>query len=413
MKILILSHFLPYPPHGGSLQRNYHLFRQATIDNEVHLLSFTQRNILDSEKKQAEAADACRKMFRSATILPIPTDYSRWRWYLMLLANLFSLTPYSVWRFRTRDMVNTLRTMVRDGGFDLIHVDTIALAGYIRYFNGVPAVLNHHNVESSLMIRRGRNERNPLVKLYILFQGYKLRWYEKRFAPQYAANLTVSELDGRELSGFCHDVRTQVIPNGTDIEYFHPRAVEQTRTLIWVGGMNWYPNRDAVVWFLEEIFPLVKNHVPDARVMIIGKNPPPRVTALAAGDPAIQVMGYVDDVRDPVAAAAAFIVPIRVGGGTRLKILDAFANGKAVVSTTIGAEGIGASVGDDILIGDTAEQFAREAARLLSDNQLREQLQASARRFVVRTYAWQIIGSALRACYTQIVQTTRSRVGQD
>ncbi|MEW6052146.1 MAG: glycosyltransferase family 4 protein [Candidatus Zixiibacteriota bacterium] len=399
MKILILSHFLPYPPHGGALQRNHYLFREAAATNEVHLLSFTQRNILNTEAKLSEAVAECDKTYKSVTVFKIPTDYSRFRWYLLLLFNLLSLTPYSVWRFRTGQMARKLRVMIAEGNFDLVHIDTIALAGYIKYLGRVPAVLNHHNIESSLMLRRGYSEKNPLVKLYILLQGWKLRRYERLLAPRFALNLTVSELDALELLRFCPGAKTEVVPNGTNVEYFRPRPDEQATSMVWVGGMNWYPNRDAMTWFCEELFPRIRARVPQATAVIVGQDPAKRVLELAAHDPTIKVMGYVDDIREHVARAAVFVVPIRVGGGTRLKILDAFASGKAVVSTTIGAEGIGATNGTEILIGDSVEQFVDQAVRALTDISLRRKLESNARQFVERNYAWGIIGETLKQCY--------------
>jgi polysaccharide biosynthesis protein PslH len=405
MKILILSHFLPYPPHGGSLQRNYSLFREAASAFDVHLLSFTQRNILTTESKLKEAVTECENSYRSVTVFKLPSDYSRLRWYLLLFFNLFSLSPYSAWRFYSAPMVNKLRAMIASGEFDLVHIDTIALAGYVRYLNGVPAVLNHHNIESTLMLRRGHNEKNPLVKWYILFQGWKLRRYENKLVPKFSSNLTVSELDKAELLRHCPTARVEVIPNGTDVTYFRPQPVDQTRSLIWVGGMNWYPNRDAMTWFCEELFPRIKARVPDVRMTIVGKDPAGRIAQIAAHEPAVTVLGYVDDIRDYVAKAAVFVVPIRVGGGTRLKILDAFANGKAVVSTTIGAEGLGVTDGENILIGDSEDDFANQVVRLLTDGELRRKLETDARSFVERTYAWGIIGAALRTCYQQAART--------
>jgi glycosyltransferase involved in cell wall biosynthesis len=402
MKILILSHFVPYPPHGGAIQRNYNLFRAAAAAHEVHLLTFTQRKRLPTKAKLDECVAACRKIFKNVTVLELPTEYSSLRWYSLLLFNLFSLTPYSIWKFHTRQMVTKLRNLIDSGGFDLVHVDTIALAEYINYLGATPAVLNHHNIESSLMLRRGHNENNPIVKLYILMQGWKLRRYEKKMASRFSMNIMVSELDKAELISFCPTAKADVVPNGTDIDYYLPLDHPQTNTLIFTGSMTWYPNRDAMIFFCREVFPIIKQQIPDVQMLVIGSMPPKEVTDAAAKEPAIKVLGWVDDIRELVATSAVYVVPIRVGGGTRLKILDAMAQGKAIVSTTVGCEGIEVTPDVNILVGDSPAEFAAKVVTLLHDQPLRQRLQNNARKFVEDYYAWAGIARRLDQIYQNL-----------
>jgi glycosyltransferase involved in cell wall biosynthesis len=402
MKILVISHFIPYPPHGGSPQRNYNLFKEAAKGNSLYFLTFNQRPLLSGEENIKEAADKMREFCDDVRVVDIPTDSSRLRWFLLLFLNLFSFQPYSAWRFWSPVMRNELKAALTRHKFDLVHIDTIALAGYVKYTGNIPSVLNHHNIESTLMLRRASNEKNPLVRLYLYLQGRKLRRHEKKWAPKYSVNITVSGLDGIELKSMCPDVNIEVIPNGTDIDYFKPSSDSCGHGLIYTGGMTWYPNRDAMIYFCREIFPLIKKQIPDVRLDLIGRNPPREITDAAWRDNSIKTHGYIDDIRPYMAAAAVYIVPIRVGGGTRLKILDAMASGKAIVSTSVGCEGIEVTPEESILIGDTPEAFSAQTIRLLQDVKLRRTIEMNARRLAEEKYSWIKIGQKQREMHGRL-----------
>lgn len=402
MKILMIWHFLPYPPHGGAAQRNFNLLRQIAKNHTVHLVTFYQQKLKQSEAEIQEGQSLFRSFCKEVHLFRIPSEYSRLRWYGLLFFNLFSTKPYSDWKFRTAEMAVEIRRQIAMHRFDVVHVDTIALARYRDCLGDIPAIMHHHNIESTLMLRRAANEKNPFVKAYLYLQGRKLRRLEIRAAGDYQGNITVSELDKQELQTYCPGARVSVVPNGTDTEYFQPRPSETNCGMIYAGGMTWYPNRDAMIWFCQEIFPLIAAKAAQAEMKVIGRFPPAEVQAAAEREPGIKAMGWVDDIRDHVANAAVYVVPIRVGGGTRLKILDAMAMGKAIVSTTVGAEGIETTDGENILIADTPEQFAKNVLRLFSDDTLRRKLERNARRLAEERYAWQKIAVDLETCYRQV-----------
>lgn len=404
MKILMIIHFVPYPPHGGCLQRSFNLLRELAKEHEIHLLAFTQRALLPDEESLNESIAALNPYCSDIKVFELPSDRSRIRWYFLLLSNLLSISPYSVWKFKSKMMADEIRRQLATVRFDLIHLDTIDLAQYAGLAPGVPKILNHHNVESELLLRRSSSERNPLARLYLYLQGRKLRRYEKKHAPESDVNLVVSPNDGKQFRGFAPGARFEVVPNGTDTEYFSPRSEEESRELVFAGGMNWHPNRDAMIYFCEEIYPLIKKSVPDVAMNIIGSDPPRRVLACADEDKSIRVHGYVDDVRTHFARSAVYVVPIRVGGGTRLKILDAFASGKALVSMSVGCEGIDVTHGENILIGDTAPDFAGQVVRLLNDGELRWKLEVNARRLAEEKYAWPVIGRNLKEILQSLVK---------
>lgn len=404
MKILLISHFLPYPPQGGSLQRNFNLLKEASKTNEISLLTFTQRKLLPDERKLNESVEALKEYSRYVKVFKIATDYSKIKWYILLFLNLFSFTPYSVWRFKSKTMIGEIKKQLKDNRFDIIQIDTIALAQYANLASDLPKILVHQNVESSMLLRRSSYEKNPLIRLYLFLQGRKLRNHEKKVAIRFNVNVTVSELDKKELEGFIRNTEFEVIPNGTDIEFFAPKNKTDSRNLVFTGGMIWYPNKDAMLYFCKEVYPLIKKKMPDVEMDVVGSFPPQRLQKIAREEPSIKLHGYVDDVRDYIHQAAVYVVPMRVGGGTRLKILDAFACGKAVVSTSVGCEGLEVTPGENILIGDSPNEFANQVVNLLKDEKLRMELGANARKLVVEKYSWKKIGQIQKSIYESLAK---------
>lgn len=404
MKILIISHFVPYPPHGGSLQRNFNLLKEASKANEIYLLTFTQRKLLPDERKLDESIEALKKYSKYLRVFKIPTDYSKIKWYILLFLNLFSFTPYSVWRFKSKAMVGEIKKQLKNNRFDIIQIDTIALAQYADLAPDLSKILVHQNVESSLLLRRSSNEKNPLVKIYLYLQAHKLRNYEQMATRRFDVNITVSLLDKKELGGLTSGAKFRVISNGTDIDYFTPEGKTGSRNLVFTGGMTWYPNKDAMLYFCSEVYPLIKEKMPDVEMCVVGRYPPQRLQKIAREEPSIKLHGYVDDVRGYIHQAAVYVVPIRVGGGTRLKILDAFACGKAVVSTSVGCEGLEVTPGQDILIGDCPSEFANQVINLLKDEGLRMKLGASARKLVMEKYSWKEIGQIQNSIYEKMAK---------
>jgi len=249
------------------------------------------------------------------------------------------------------------------------------------------------------MQRRASVEGRWLARKFIERDSAKIRRQEVEATPHYDVNVLVSPHDERTLHAMQPSVTTAVVPNGVDVEYFTPNPEPDTATLIYTGGMNMFANRDAVMYFVDEIWPLVVARVPHARFVAVGQDPPPDLLARAARDSRLVATGYVADIRPFVGEAAVYVVPLRVGGGTRLKVLDAMAMGKAMVSTTIGCEGIDASDGEQLVKADTPEAFAQAVTTLLGDRTRRAALGRAARAFVQQRYAWNIVGERLMAAY--------------
>ena len=238
-----------------------------------------------------------------------------------------------------------------------------------------------------------------LARRFLSREAGKLRRYESETSPRFDMNIVVSDKDGELLADRVPGVRTCVVPNGVDVDYFAPSTTPQEQALIYTGGMNMFANRDAVMYFLTEIWPLVREKVPGARFYAVGQEPPRELVAFGERDPQVVVTGFVDDIRPYVQKAAVYVVPLRVGGGTRLKVLDSMASGKALVSTSIGCEGIEVRPGEHLEVADTPETFARTTLAVLGDAERRRVLGAAARGLVEQRYAWQVIGDQLMQAY--------------
>jgi glycosyltransferase involved in cell wall biosynthesis len=268
----------------------------------------------------------------------------------------------------------------------------------------------HQNIESELLYRRSRYVRNPLAKAYLALQARKLRRFERKASRIVDHHATVSERDRETLLRISPGSKVTVVPNGVDPEYFKKTidAVESNR-LIYVGGMTWFPNYDAMLYFIDHIWPLIKKEVPDAKLTHIGRQTSNEFARKAESDPALRFLGFVDDIRPEMSRSAVYIVPLRIGGGTRLKILDAMSMGKAIVSTSIGCEGIDVTDGHDILIADTPAEFAAKTVELMRNPHLRDTLSKNARETVIKKYAWNVIASELEEAYRRTVQEGCSR----
>jgi len=407
MKILIISHKVCYPPQGGSTLRQFNLLKESSKHNEIYLLAFNQKPILRRPGRLGDSKDILKRYCKEVKIIDVPVDKSKLRWYFLLLLNLFSLTPYSTWRFRSREMTDVIKRYLKTNSFDLIQTDTIALANYSKLAPDLPKVLVHENIESQLLRRRSRYHRNLPAKMYLAFQAYKLRRYERRVADMVDCNITVSEEDKRTLLQICPNAKIKVVPNGTDTDYFRPiHQLGNRYGLVFAGSMSWFPNKDGMIFFAREIWPRIKGAVPEVTMEVIGSDPPQEVLELAQNDKAFKVLGFVDDVRPHIDRAAVYVVPIRVGGGTRLKILDAMAMGKAIVSIAVGAEGLRVADGKDILIADDPNMFTQKVVELIGDPNLREELGLRARKTVLDWYSWKTIGPQLQKVYACVPATS-------
>ena len=408
MKILMITHLVPYPPHDGPSLRNFNLLKECSKNHEIHLLTFYRKAHGHNPENLKYSIDELKKYCKDVKVFAIPTEDHKLAWYLLLLFNIFSLSPYSVWAYWSPKMVRAIKRKLQEVTFDVVEIGEIGLANYSKLFHHTPTLLVHHNIESQVLNRRSKIQRNPIAKIYLRLQARKLKRLERKACESIDYHTTVSKDDKDTLLRINHKARVQVVPNGVDVSYFQPsEEATDDCTLVFAGTMTWYPNLDAMLYFKNEIWPILKEQSPEISIRILGKHPPKELLDFAKHNKGFNVMGFVEDVRPYIAKATIYVVPIRTGGGSRLKILDALAMGKAVVSTSIGCEGIRVTNGKDIVISDTPQGFANSVLDLLQNSNKRNQLEKKGRELVVKEYSWSKIALQMNDAYVK----SKSRKG--
>mgnify|MGYP006277830349 CR=1 FL=1 len=400
MRVLWLSHFYPYPPAGGALQRSYHLLRQMAGRHQVHLVSLRKERDRPEPEEVAGHYDPPEAFCESVRLFPIPAEESRLRKLLMIASGLWDPDPYDDRWLASTAYRRYLDREIDIDRFDLVHLDTIGLAQYSEALPGLPAVMNHHNIESHMMARRAEDVRGWLRRAYMRLESRKLARWERRWCGGYDDNLVVSRLDGERLEKTVPDVSWTVVPNGVDTEFFRPgepgTAADGPREgLVFVGRMSWYPNRDAIEWLLDEIWPAVRQEWPELSLTLVGSSPPER----AKEAPNVRATGFVPDVRPYLNGAAVYVCPIRTGGGTRLKILDCMAMGVPLVATEMSVEGLDLEDRRHYLRAETPAEFTDAIRELRQDEDLGARLAKASREEAVRRFSWKRIGEKLDAAY--------------
>ena len=258
-------------------------------------------------------------------------------------------------------------------------------------------VLNHHNVESDMMFRRAKKEKNILKKSYFYLEAYKLRVYEKNEINNFNINVTCSDLDSLRIETLSPGVATHVIPNGVDTDFFSAsnKVTPDPYYLVFIGGMSWYPNREAMLFFARQVWPLLKEKIPGIHMHVVGEAPPEELHELAKVDDNYHVHGFVDDVKSIFYQAGIYVCPISDGGGTKLKILDALAMGKPIVAHRIACEGIDVIDGTNVLFAEAPEEYVYNIKKLIEDQTLMEELGVNNRKLILEKYSYRVIGGDL------------------
>ncbi len=411
MKILWLSHFIPYPPKGGVLQRGYHLVRHLARHHEVHLLAFNQKDLIgplfDSvEKGVSEAYSHLNEFCASVEFVELPIDESPFKKKMVALSSLVRKAPYTMNWLNSEEYEEKLIHLLHNNEFDFIHFDTISLAPFKQHCGNIPTSLDHHNIESHMLIRRSSKESNWLKKLYFYQEGIRLEKFEKKLCSEFTFNFTCSDVDTERLQEIAENSRVHTIPNGVDIDYFDPEpALPKVDRIIFVGTLSWYPNIEAVEYIAKEVWPKIKQVYPDLGIDIIGANPPPGIVALSKSDPSFKVHGIVDDIRPYMKQAKCYVCPIKDGGGTKLKILDALSMGMAIVADDIACEGIEVENNKNILFANTAEEYVSAISSLLENDKKRSILENNARQLAEDKYTYENIGKEFSDLYIQYKNT--------
>jgi len=384
--LLFLTNLFPFPLDDGATFKTYYTLRYLSRKFEITLVSFYRSQEELAFRK--ELGHFCKD------IIVIPLKRSKWRDIGNVILSLINRKPFLIERDHSRKMWRAIEEVLHRGPFSLIYVDHLHMSQYIRAQEPTKKILDEHNVEAEIARRYSQIERSWLRKCLAYIDYRKLKTYEARECRKYDQVFVVSRNDQHLLENL--GVRNvSCIPIGVDTQKLLPLELNQgSKKIIFMGTMYWPPNIDAVQWFCREIFPLIKLKCPDCQFLIIGKKPPRSVRKLAR-DRGVVILGYVEDPTERLRDCAAFIVPLRIGGGIRVKILNAFAWGLPIVSTTVGAEGIAVTSGENILIEDQPEGFATAVIRLMDDLPLRENLSKNGRQLAVKAYDWEEVYARL------------------
>lgn len=380
LRVFVLDEGLPYPLDSGKRIRTWNLLSRLASRHDLTLFCFDEHN--------PDARSFVERHGIRVLLGPMAPNSSGFPFYARLFANLFSPYPFSVSKHFSRRFHARFLAQVNDEAPDLIHVEWTPYARYLSGTSPVKTVIGTHNIEAQIWFRRASQSKTVVDKSFFGLQAFKMSAFEKRFLLRADAVTAVSPNDLQWLKE--HGVRdASLVENGVDVDYFQPATTpEEQREILFLASLDWYPNQDALRYFATEILPRVRAKLPHVGFEVAGRQPPPELAALVKQIPATTLHANLADIRPLVARAAAFVVPLRIGGGSRIKILEALAAGKAVVSTTVGAEGLQLTSGRHLLLADEPSDFAEHIVDILTQPELRRRLGAGGRELVMNRYTW-------------------------
>ena len=385
MRILWLKTELLHPVDKGGKIRTYNMLKELKADHHITYLT------LDDGSSDPEAREGAREYCHELICLPHQQrEKFSSGFYAELLFNLASRLPYAIKKYESASMRREILERTNNGTVDVVICDFLAPAINVPRNLPVPSILFQHNVEAMIWKRHFEVQTNSLKKGYLRGQWRKMEKFEKEMCRQFDSVIAVSEQDREQMRTEYSVDAVFDVPTGVDTEFFRPSGKEviDLHNVVFTGSMDWLPNEDAIRFYTEQILPIVRRSIPDATLTVVGRNPYPSLLELSKSDASIVVTGRVEDVRPYMERAAAYVVPLRVGGGTRLKIFEAMAMEKAIVSTSVGAEGLPVTDGTELLLADTPETFAADVVEVLKDRELARKLGQQAGQIVRERFGW-------------------------
>jgi glycosyltransferase involved in cell wall biosynthesis len=381
MRILWVKAGKLLPVDTGGKIRSFNILKKLARHNGLTTLSYyggTKDSRYEAELAKELPGAHCIHTAAPEGGLAQAFDYLR---------RLPNSAPYAVTKFTDAKVQQTLREWLPANRFDVAVCDFLSASLNFPAQLPLPCVLFQHNVESSLWRRMAKTEANPVRKVSYKIEAGKMERYERETLRRFHHIIAVSETDKQQMLAMDPTCSITVVPTGVDTEKYQvfPSASGDPPRIVFTGSMDWEPNIDAMEWFCREIWPTIVRQFPNAKFQIVGRNPHARVKQLASAT--VEVTGTVPSVADYLRDAAVVIVPLRIGGGTRLKIFEAMAMGKALVSTTIGAEGLDVTSGENCILADNPSSFGDSILTLLSDTQLRRKYERAAAALAAR-YDW-------------------------
>ena len=397
MRVLVVYPYIPFPVDRGTYQRTFHLLRAVARDHEVDLLA------LSEDGERCEQKPVFARFCRRVEFVP----FTHPRWPRLFPDRLLNPLPTTVCHWQMPHVAEAIRSFSGGHRYELVHVCDIVMAQY--FFNGLshlPLAVDRSRVDLQFQIAQREAMSHGVRQAVLDWENLaKLKHFERRIARRAAVEVVCGPDDETFIRGhISRDVAVQVITNGVDLDYFTPSAAPEPRapvpTVLFCGAMDYTPNVDALRWFFAEMHEPLRHRIPNLSVLIVGKSPAAEVQAYSQC-PGVTVTGSVPNVRPFYRRAWLQIVPLRIGGGTRLKIPESMAMGTPVISTTIGAQGLGLRHEHDLLLADTPETFVRETVRGLEDPALRSHLEQEGMKTVRARLSWPSLGQALSDYYAK------------
>ena len=398
MRILYITPYLPVPPDSGGKIRVYELVRRLARRHELTLATLLDT---ESDTDHIHTLESLGIRVLAAGRSAVKQD-SRAK-----LTRLLTPTPRLAHEYYSPQLARLVEQTAREMRPDIVHCEQLHTAAYAASQHDAPRILVEQNIEYNLLKQIARLRTSIVSRYAGQVDAFKTQWYERRAWRQFAAYVTMSGVDRTHLLQHRPSGPVYVVPNGVDVATFEPSTRPRPRaTLIITGTLGYYPNLDGVCWFLDRVFPQLRRAAPTVDLLLVGQLN--QAAAQAIGDQeGVTLTGRVPDVRPYVAQSAVFIVPLRMGSGTRLKVLEAMAQGMPIVSTRVGCEGLDVVDGEHLLVADTADEFAAATLRLLQDEALRHHLGQRARQLVVERYDWDSIVLHLENVYQQAIELAR------
>lgn len=408
MRILLVAPFLPAPSagHAGGVVL-WRMIHELSSRHEIHLVAFSET--VDDESLLHTLMDCCDSVTAVHHSDVSMTSDFRLKPFRRARSLLFSGLPYGVWRLYSQEMNEVIAKKVQDADFDIVQIELAHMGQYIRVVNEHPrTILREYDLTFLHYARRVKTTEVLWRKLYHFIQWRRMRRYEIKTARRFQKVIVPSQQTKEQLVKHLPERKIEVIPFGItlpDISDISPQPSSGGKRLLFVGAMGRPYNVESVLYFYEQIWPLIAAEEPDVRFWIVGSEPPAHLCQLAELDNRIRVTGFVEDLTPHYLEADLFIAPLTIGGGVVTKILDAMAMARAVVTTSVGNEGIGAQDGRDLIIADTPQAFAGAVVALLRSPGRRHELGMSGRDFVRSKFSWSGIISRFEDVYQALVET--------
>ncbi len=405
MKILLALCRPLFPQDTGGKIRTFNIFSRLAKRMEVHAIS-----LVDKER-ESSAIPLMEKAFRTYTpLFWKETPKFSVAFYVELLANFVGHYPYFLAKYRVFRFREEASTLFARGHFDLLVCDGLPAGAAMLDSALRPRVVFERNVEYLIRKRHWEAETNALKKLVMRSEWKKAYSIERKVCTSFDHVVAVSDQDRDTFIQEFGIRHASSVPTGVDAEYFRPiRCEPREGNIVFIGSMDWYPNEDGIFWFVKEIFPRIRQAHARANLTVVGRNPSQRLLSAVRTGSSIEITGTVNDVRPFLAHAQAVIVPLRIGSGTRIKIFEAMAMARPVVSTTVGAEGLPVVPGREILIEDSPENFAKAVSEVLRNEAVRERIGAAARDKVLREHTWDMAAEKMGELLARVVEGCPSR----